>query len=157
MANNNPDQRSDPSEIMQELESFPYLNELITSILYRLRLSSAIQLEKGLKLDAQRQVIEQLEGRNGELEDQSNRLRTGVELLKEENQLLRETNQRIEQELLKKFQEKRAEVSQQRQEEGDVKSDVAREGEKGVRSLASSSKRGGESVSSEQIAEDSKY
>ena len=45
----------------------------------------------------------------------------------------------------------------QQEEEGEVKQEVAREGEKGVRSLASSSKRGGESVSSEQIAEDSKY
>ncbi len=34
----------DPTEVLEELESFPYLNELITSILYRLRLSSAIEL-----------------------------------------------------------------------------------------------------------------
>lgn len=118
MTSQHQEENSDPTEILEELQEFPYLNELITSILYRLRLSSAIELEKGIKLDVQRQAMEQLENRNGELEDELTRMRTGVDLMKEENKLLRETNQKIEEELLKKFQEKRDSV-----EEIDLKED----------------------------------
>jgi hypothetical protein len=42
ITNNIQEETADPTEVLQELEEFPYLNELITSILYRLRLSSAI-------------------------------------------------------------------------------------------------------------------
>lgn len=60
MTQSNQEESADPSELMTELEEFPYLHELITSILYRLRLASAIELEKGLKIDQQRVTIEEL-------------------------------------------------------------------------------------------------
>lgn len=67
ISQNHQEENADPTEILEELEDFPYLNELITSILYRLRLSSAIELEKGLKIESQRETIEQLASKNNEL------------------------------------------------------------------------------------------
>jgi hypothetical protein len=60
---NNYQEEADPNEVLEALEDFPYLNELVKSLLYRLKLSSAMVLEKGLKVDNQKRMIEELESR----------------------------------------------------------------------------------------------
>jgi hypothetical protein len=49
------------------LEEYPYLNELINSLLYRLRLSEALQLEKSLKVSQLTQEIAALQRENSDL------------------------------------------------------------------------------------------
>lgn len=95
MTNNFQEEVEDSEEMLEELEDFPYLNEFIRAILYRLKLSSAIELEKGLKIEGLKQIVDQIEVRNSELEDEIARFKTSVELMKEENKLLRTTNQKI--------------------------------------------------------------
>jgi hypothetical protein len=62
-------------QVFPELESFPYLSELINSILYRLKLSSAIDVEKSLRLDRLVQESESLKWKVEELIKENDSLR----------------------------------------------------------------------------------
>lgn len=65
---------------MQQLENYPYLHEFINSLLYRLRLSSALELEKSLKI---KQLAEELQAVQREAAEGRD-LRAANDFLREE-------------------------------------------------------------------------
>lgn len=73
---NNYTQGTEPEPALQELESFPYLSELINSILYRLRLASAVDLEKALRISKLTEELTASRGQEQTLQAELNELRS---------------------------------------------------------------------------------
>lgn len=57
-----------PQQNFGELDSFPYLNELIQSIIYRLKLASALDIQKTIKINKLIKELELANSRNNQAE-----------------------------------------------------------------------------------------
>jgi hypothetical protein len=69
-------QGTEPEPALQELESFPYLSELINSILYRLRLASAVDLEKALRISRLTEEVSAARAQEQSLQAELNDIRS---------------------------------------------------------------------------------